>query len=707
MLIYNIDFELAGIAISIVLLAFVTIQYSNTASVREYKTVVVFNLLAATFDAVTVFFYTYPSAIPLWLNYLVNSLCFICGFGEAFAVMNYAIVFIEKREKKNKNVFKALNALAFILYSILYVINAFVPVIFKFDREGNYLRVGVYPIVYILPALYIIITAAYLFTKRNYLTGKQTFTAVFFAIVALLGMMLQFVFFRDVFLSYFFSSVAILALSFSLETPDYLKLMKTLRELKEAKEEAEKATRAKDNFLANMSHEIRTPLNAILGLDEIILREAKEEQTRQHAKEIKIAGNSLLSIINQILDFSKIESGKMEILPEEYSTSDLFYEVVNMTKLRAVGKNVRFNMEVNPDLPEILYGDNLRIRQVLLNLINNAIKYTSEGEVNVKVTFSKVNRIRRENGSYIELKMTVKDTGVGIREEDKANLFKSFKRLDESRNRNIEGTGLGLVLSKQLVEQMGGELEFESTYGKGSEFTIFLVQKVVSEKGIGDLTGALKKASEKVDAYEASLWAPNADVLVVDDNDMNLSVLSELLEVTGMRIENVRSGRECIDICRKNKFDLILLDQMMPGLDGASTLSKMKEENIIDNIPVIALTADAVVGAKELYMSKGFDDYLSKPVRYEDIEEVLYKYLPKEKILQKEEAETLEEKKESVVVVSDSSDSLREQKKKLDKYNATFVKEGDKAVKYIKKHDVDYVLIDAEEYVKLQEKAGE
>lgn len=697
MLMYNIDFELAGIAISIVLLVFVIIQNTDTASVREYKKVIVFNLLAAVFDAVTVFFYTYPSVVPLWINYLVNSLCFIFGFGEAVSVLNYAIVFIEVREKKKaKKWIKASNSLAFIIYSFLYIINAFFPIIFKFDKDGNYQRVGIYPIVYILSAVYIALTAVYLFRKRTYLTWKQTFTAIFFAIATLSGMALQLFFFSDFFLTYFCSSVAILSLSFSLETPDYIMLMKTLRELKEAKEEAEKATKAKDIFLANMSHEIRTPLNAILGINEIILRDGKDEATTAHARDIKIAGNSLLSIINQILDFSKVESGKMDIITVEYSTSDLIYEVVNMTKLRALGKNIGYNVYVDPNLPETLYGDELRIRQVLLNLINNAIKYTKEGEVNVNVTFSKVNRIRKDNSPHVELKISVKDTGIGIKEEDKINLFQSFKRLDETNNRNIEGTGLGLILSKQLVELMDGELEVESTYGKGSEFIVKIVQKVVSEKGIGDLSEAFKKVSEKIEVFEPTLLAPDANVLIVDDNEMNLSVLADLLDVTKMKIEIAMSGSECIEKCKNGKYDLILLDQMMPEMDGSQTLSVMKEEKIAENVPVIVLTADAVVGAREGYLSMGFDDYLSKPVKYEELEGVLYRYLPKEKISKRKTKDEME--KPTVIVVAKSSEALKDHRSRLKDYKVTLVHDKEQAHKYMEKHSVDFILVESEEY---------
>ncbi len=700
MLMYNIDFELAGIAISIVILVFVLIQNVNTESVREYKKVIIFNLLAALFDSITVVFYTYPTLVPIWFNYLVNSLGFIFGFGEAYAVLNYSIVFIEAREKKKAaNWIKICNNSAFIVYSLLYAINAFVPIIFSIDENGVYSRVGIYPIVYVSPAVYIFLTAVFLFVKRRFLTWKQTFTAIFFAFVTISGMALQFLFFKDVFLTYFFSSVAILSLSFSLETPDYVILTKTMKELTEAKEEAERATNAKDIFLANMSHEIRTPLNAIIGLDEIILRDSRDEQTKQHAKDIKMAGSSLLSIINQILDFSKIESGKMEIFLAEYSTSDLFYEVVNMTKLKAITKNIKYNIDVDPNLPEMLIGDELRIRQVLLNLINNAIKYTKDGSVDVKVTFSKVTRIRKENVPHVEMQISIKDTGIGIREEDMNRLFQSFTRLEESKNRNIEGTGLGLVLSKQLIDLMDGELTVNSEYQKGSEFVVKLTQKVVSEKGIGDLSEAFRRTSEKVEIYEPTLYAPKAEILIVDDNEMNLSVMSDLLETTKIRMDLCQSGLECIDKCKKRKYDVVLLDMMMPELDGVDTLKKLREEHICDGTPVVVLTADAVVGARESYIMMGFDDYLSKPVKYAELEEALKKFLPKDKLLDINEAKKDKEKeKSSIVVVSESTDALKEHKSKLKDYKATFVHDKDKAVKYMEKHDVDFVMIDAKEF---------
>ncbi|MBO4903880.1 MAG: response regulator, partial [Lachnospiraceae bacterium] len=386
--------------------------------------------------------------------------------------------------------------------------------------------------------------------------------------------------------------------------------------------------KAKDDFLANMSHEIRTPLNGILGMDEMILRDAKESRVRDYALEIKSAGNTLLSIINDILDLSKIESGNFEIIPVEYDVASVLNDVLNMTRIRAKKKGLKYDLNVSCDIPSGLYGDEIRIRQVLLNVINNAIKYTNEGSVEVNVSSEPVMM-----GNYINLIVKVADTGIGIKEEDKDKLFQSFRRLDERKNHSIEGTGLGLHITSLLLQMMEGSIAFESEYGKGSTFTINVPQKVVRAAAIGDFSKAVRSHLNSMDVDEVGLYAPNARVLVVDDNDMNLDVMEGLLRDTKIRADYVDSGAQCIENVQNVKYDCILLDQMMPQMSGEETLAEMNRLDILKGTPVIALTADAIMGARESYIEKGFADYISKPVKYEVLENVLREYIPKEKQL--------------------------------------------------------------------------
>ena len=413
-------------------------------------------------------------------------------------------------------------------------------------------------------------------------------------------------------------------------------------ELRQAKQIAEEANSAKTNFLANMSHEIRTPINAVIGMNEMIIRESTDESILEYAGNIDIAGHSLLSIINDILDFSKIESGKMEITGEEYKLGELLNDVVTMMELKAKQKNLGFEVDVCSDLPEVLYGDDMRIKQILLNLLNNAVKYTSAGKVGLNIKGEK-----DEAAENINLIMEIKDTGIGIREEDLDGLFKHFQRLDLETNRNIEGTGLGLAITHNLVKMMGGEIKVQSVYGEGSVFTVYLPQPIRGKECLGDFVKNYRNSAGRLKKYANAYVAPDASVLVVDDNQINLQVVKNLLKKTRLNITTCMSGEQALELMRKNRYDVILLDHMMPGMDGIQTLKKSKEmpENRNADIAVIALTANAVSGAKEMYLEAGFSDYVSKPIVGTILEEKIAKYLPEGKIILTEEevrAETKE-----------------------------------------------------------------
>ncbi|MBQ1808887.1 MAG: response regulator, partial [Selenomonas sp.] len=399
--------------------------------------------------------------------------------------------------------------------------------------------------------------------------------------------------------------------------------------LREARDEALRANRAKSEFLANMSHEIRTPLNAILGMNEMIMREASGI-LKKYAFNIKSAGETLLSIINDILDFSKIESGKMEIVPVSYSLSSVLNDVYNMVSYKAGQKGLEFTMHVDQDIPDALIGDEVRLRQVVVNILNNAVKYTPKGSV----TFTVKAGGEAENDK-LELQFITQDTGIGIREEDKEKLFSKFQRLDLQKNRNIEGTGLGLAITVRLTEMMQGTISVDSVYGEGSTFTINLPQQVEKYEPIGDFNARIEAALQEEENYRESFTAPQAHILVVDDNDMNLTVVESLLEKTRIHIHTASSGKDCLQLIADNHYDIVLLDHMMPEMDGIETLQRAK--NLItskcQDTPFIALTANAVAGVREMFLGKGFTDYLSKPVDGKTLERVVQKYLPSDKIM--------------------------------------------------------------------------
>ncbi len=403
--------------------------------------------------------------------------------------------------------------------------------------------------------------------------------------------------------------------------------------LREARDDALRANQAKSEFLANMSHEIRTPLNAILGMNEMIMRGASGN-IKKYSFNVKSAGETLLSIINDILDFSKIESGKMEIVPVSYSLSSVLNDVYNMVSYKAGQKGLDFHMEVDPNIPDALYGDEVRLRQVVVNILNNAVKYTQKGSV----TFTVKSRGTIQKDT-LNLEFITQDTGIGIREEDKEKLFSKFQRLDLEKNRNIEGTGLGLAITVRLTEMMAGTITVDSVYGEGSTFTIRLPQTVETNDPIGDFNARIEAALREEKSYQESFTAPTAHILVVDDNDMNLTVVESLLEKTRINIHTASSGQECLKLIQDNHYDIVFLDHMMPEMDGLETLARAKKlvDSKCKDTPYIALTANAVAGVKEMFLAKGFNDYLSKPVDGKTLERMVQKYLPPEKIAAPEE----------------------------------------------------------------------
>lgn len=689
---YNIYFEVAAIGFITVLLLYLHIEYPNASeSNRRYRQWVTWILAGLVIDVIASRTTDYGAVIPPFLNILINTAYYMIATGCFYSLVGYLHSIVKGRF--SDFYMKSLTVLC-IAYMIFLTANIFTGWLFTFDETGTYTHGPLYALIYILQIVVIIMSIILLLSSRKKLEKRQLAAIWLFMGIILAGFILQAVLFPKTLLVFYNFALAAMTVLFVIETPDYVKLADALEDAAEQRHRADVANQAKSNFLANMSHEIRTPMNAIVGLDEMVIRESDSPKVKKYALDIRSAGNTLLSIINDILDLSKIESGKMELVPVDYDFASVLNDIVNMTMKKALEKGLSYDLEVEPDIPCELHGDEIRIRQIILNLTNNAIKYTQEGGIKLSLSYKKEEQ---------RLIVSVRDTGMGIKPEDMDRLFSSFQRLDETKNRNIEGTGLGLNITKQLVELMGGSIYVESEYGKGSCFTAEVVQEFVSETPIGNYKEHLQNAIEINEEFKPKLVAPNARILIVDDNEMNLEVITSLLEETRINVTTAISGMDSIDILEKKSFDMVFLDQMMPEMSGTRTLEVINEKHLCDNTPVIVLTADAIVGARDSYVRVGFTDYLSKPVMYPELEAMLMKYLDKSLLLTKDEIESeerrlqeeRENKKQRVLVICDSEEKLKLAKTLISEdYNGVFVRNMAQAKKYLEKHEAAFVIRD-------------
>lgn len=394
---------------------------------------------------------------------------------------------------------------------------------------------------------------------------------------------------------------------------------------KKQQEELERISNSKNTFFASMSHEIRTPINTIVGLNELILRESEEDTVKEYALNIQNASKMLLNLVNDILDLSQLEVKKMEIVPTKYRTEELFTNLIDMIQVRLKEKKLDFYVDIDEKIPSVLYGDIKRINQVILNILTNAAKYTETGSVTLSA------HIQEQDGADIVLKISVADTGIGIRKEDLLHLYDSFHRVDAEKNQKIEGSGLGLAITKQLVDMMGGELTVDSIYRKGSVFTIILPQKIEDSVPIGDVK-FLSRSRGALVKYQQSFEAPEARVLIVDDNEMNSMVATKLLEGTKVQVDTASSGKQCLEMTKTKYYHVILMDYMMPEMDGGETLKEVRrqENGLCRDSAVIVLSANSISEAGTLYMEQGFDGFLEKPIDAAALEAEVLRFIPED-----------------------------------------------------------------------------
>ncbi len=418
-------------------------------------------------------------------------------------------------------------------------------------------------------------------------------------------------------------------LGFLMELRDETERQNYIAQLQEAKEEADRASTVKSDFLSNMSHEMRTPLNAILGMNEMLLRKLNDEELLGYASTVQNSSQALLTLINDILDISKVESGKMEIINAEYELSSIIIDSYQMIEQRAKAKGLKLEVECDSSLPRIICGDSSKIRQIFVNILTNAVKYTKEGRITMRLT-------GETSGGNVLLKFSVADTGIGMKPESIEALFEKFERFDADKNKNIEGTGLGMAIVKQYLDMMDGTISVESTYGFGSVFTVVIPQQIVNAAPMGKVM-IVNKADHSATDHGKGFIAPDARLLVVDDVEINCKVFAALLSESQMQIDSASSGKMAIEMACENTYDIIFMDHMMPGMDGVEAYQRLMEDpnNRNTQTPVVMLTANAIVGMREQYMSQGFVDYLTKPVQYAKLEETILRFLPQEKILRR------------------------------------------------------------------------
>ena len=599
--------------------------------IRSYKLFryLEINMLVALAVSILTYTFAFPElGTPIFVCTILRTMDSIMCVMASRVFAIYLLEYVDA-EGKLKTV-SVIGNILFISYLVLMALNIPLKFILWYTPEGAYMHGRLFvPIVFSTPVYYLASGVMILIFRLKTLGPREKGALSIASFVTLFGTIIQAVSGGAVLLSLPFGAVGVFVLYFSLETSDYHQLLKNNERLRIAEQDAIKANRAKSDFLASMSHEIRTPLNAVLGMDELILQEtgsgqeADPSRIRGYAENIKDAGQVLLSVINDILDLTKIESGKMEIKPAPYKLPELVDDVGTMVRIRAEQKGLSYVQKTDPAIPDHLIGDELRIRQIMINLLNNAVKYTDSGTVEMEISMKDL------TDDTVSLSICVRDTGIGIRQEDLQHIFGDFQRLDEERNRRIEGTGLGLSIVKRMTGLMNGDITVSSEYGKGSVFTVVIPQEI--NKSYEDVPADNRRRGlSEVITYHT----PECRYLVVDDNRLNLLVATRFLDGLKGTIETARGGEEALAKMRDSKYDLIFMDHMMPDLDGVRTyeMSLADPDNLNLDTPIIMMTANALSGVREEYLNKGFADYISKPLEISELLRVVRLHLPTEKI---------------------------------------------------------------------------
>lgn len=618
----GIFFPLCALPFSVIIVLLYFIKgHIRSKETLIFGTLIVSNMIGLVIEllctyASHIYYINQPLSVFILKSYLFYLIFWI-------STITYYVYSVQKKENDIKK--KRINIFS-IYYLFVGIILAVLPIkaVISQDFSQRYTSGLAVTFTYVISAIAICMMIIMLLTNLKRLKEKKFIPIIFFLIFGGLVSLVQMINPSILLMTYLETLICVI-MYFTIENPD----IKMLSEVTAAKDAVDKANRAKSDFLSSMSHEIRTPLNAIVGFSECIKNADSLEEAKENAADIVTASESLLEIVNGILDISKIESGKLELVQSDYDIYKILDEVVKLIKARLGDKPLNFEVNIAEDIPHVLYGDHFNIKKILINFLTNAVKYTDEGYVKFDVKCVIV------NNNVCRLIMSVKDSGRGIKKENIDKLFTKFQRLDEDKNTTIEGTGLGLAITKQLVEMMHGKIVVNSIYGEGSEFTVAIDQRISNHK-----------LETQEDVSDDVIDLTGRKILVVDDNKLNLKVAVKLLQPYKCVVETCESGFGCIDkITSGNKYDIILLDDMMPKMRGSETLTRLKADPKF-NIPVVALTANAIQGMREQYMLLGFDDYLAKPIDKKELNRILNKYVLKNALVEGNDksTKTVEEK---------------------------------------------------------------
>lgn len=578
----------------------------NTLDTKMYSYILVTNIIGIMIDVFGYFIFKIYGS-ESFISIMVSKFYLAYYFLWAYFFLLYIFV-ISFREKSEYLLQKKFTKTIIILTSLfICLIILIMPIQITYEDNVAYSSGLSVNMVYGLCFIMVGIMLYCLLRNFKKISTKEYIPLLTFMVLSTFCMIIQKTY-PEITLMLMCHSIVTSLMYFTIENPD----VKMVKELEVAKNEAEKANHAKSEFLSSMSHELRTPLNAIVCFSELLeSKEGLDSESKDFAKDIVSASHNLLDLVNGVLDISKIEAGKMELINKEYNSFELFNSLSTMVIPRIGDKPIDFKTVIASDIPPVLKGDTGKLKQIILNLLTNAIKYTDKGFIKYRVEC-----INDYKNNQTKLIITVTDTGRGIKKEDIDRLFKKFERLEEDRNTSIEGTGLGLAITESLAELMGGKVTVISDYGKGSTFKFVVVEEIVNKESNLVVN---EQTTLNYETFEGK------KVLVVDDSKLNLKVAENVLKNFKVSTETVTSGLECLSCVKSKKYDIIFMDIMMPNMSGVEVLKKLREEKV--NIPVIALTADAIEGQEEKYISEGFDGYLSKPIDKTKLKVILNKYL--------------------------------------------------------------------------------